>query len=222
MSNTKVSFSQFSQSIEGQPHSSVHINIGGQSGGDMVTPHSVNDILFWLHHAHVDKIYQTYQTTPGNTLDKFDSAAYVATNQYSGPATGNTVVPSFNVPVSVTFDISKLCYSYQDPSSYAFSISMDYNATTIVNPDPLSPQWIKNMGANATATAAQQAAIAAATAATNNATAANNNTISQPTLGNITNNNNATTGINAKSNSITSALKSIGLVFAVSALIVVV
>lgn len=42
-------------------HNSVHINVGG----DMTTPTSPNDPIFWLHHCNCDRAWARWQTAKG-------------------------------------------------------------------------------------------------------------------------------------------------------------
>ena len=55
-------FAVFSQSLEGAPHASPHVDIGGQ----MSTLYSPEDPLFMVHHANVDRLFALWQDYHGH------------------------------------------------------------------------------------------------------------------------------------------------------------
>ncbi|RKP06534.1 hypothetical protein THASP1DRAFT_6288, partial [Thamnocephalis sphaerospora] len=57
--NTKKTFDSFTRTLENTLHARVHTAIGGQ----MSTMYSAADILFFLHHGMVDKIWAMWQRT---------------------------------------------------------------------------------------------------------------------------------------------------------------
>lgn len=64
------SFSGFSSLLEGNPHGTVHVMVGGDMGA-VVT--SARDPLFWVHHANVDRLWEVWRArdplqhkNPGN------------------------------------------------------------------------------------------------------------------------------------------------------------
>lgn len=61
---TYTSFIQFSKALEaGALHASVHVNVAG-TNGDMIDPGlSINDPIFFLHHANVDRIWTLWQNS---------------------------------------------------------------------------------------------------------------------------------------------------------------
>jgi len=83
----------------------VHVNIGA----DMSNMGSSNDPIFWIHHSFVDKVWWTWQKTNGN--------AYNGRNPDGSTASISDRLYSFNAKVSDTFDVSKLCYTYQELQS---------------------------------------------------------------------------------------------------------
>ena len=104
MIGSAQNYDSFRAAIEGTPHGSVHINIGG----DMATMHSPNDPIFWLHHAFVDKIWDQYQRKAPGFLRRYDSL------DIKNLSTQNTIAP-WKVTVDSIMDIEDLCYSYQEP-----------------------------------------------------------------------------------------------------------
>lgn len=62
---TNVHYDDFRVALESGPHADMHMWVGGQMG---TIPNSVNDPVFWLHHANLDRIWaqwqQIYPTSP--------------------------------------------------------------------------------------------------------------------------------------------------------------
>ena len=49
------------------PHDTVHVVVGGEMGDIQVSP---RDVLFWLHHCFLDKLWHNWQTDhPGSNPD---------------------------------------------------------------------------------------------------------------------------------------------------------
>jgi tyrosinase len=53
-------YATFSSQIEGSPHSTPHVMIGGDMGG-MRSP---ADPLFMMHHCNVDRLWAMWQVRP--------------------------------------------------------------------------------------------------------------------------------------------------------------
>jgi tyrosinase len=54
-------------SLEGIPHGSVHMAVGGDMTGWMSTFETAAlDPIFWLHHANVDRLWETWRVALGN------------------------------------------------------------------------------------------------------------------------------------------------------------
>ncbi|MCK9921475.1 tyrosinase family protein [Frankia sp. AgPm24] len=53
--------------LENQPHNMVHLLVGGSSGGQsglMANPDSAGlDPIFWLHHANIDRLWESWNTS---------------------------------------------------------------------------------------------------------------------------------------------------------------
>ena len=84
-------------------HSNVHIAVGGQTG-TMAGASSPADPLFWLHHANIDRLWATWQTSPNN-------ANPPNTTTKLQPATGYPV--RFGTRVADVLDTTALDYSYK-------------------------------------------------------------------------------------------------------------
>lgn len=59
------SFERFSQDLEGSPHGSVHVFIGGEMGAFM----SPLDPIFWCHHCNIDRIWEIWRQAVGPGRD---------------------------------------------------------------------------------------------------------------------------------------------------------
>ncbi|KAI8865378.1 Di-copper centre-containing protein, partial [Ramicandelaber brevisporus] len=94
--------------IENGPHPFVHGNIGG----DLAVMISPNDIIFFLHHGMVDRLYYMWQLQSWTTRR----------SQYNGQTAQNQtvqatdVMPGLNSTAAEYFDPSSdsLCYTYDD------------------------------------------------------------------------------------------------------------
>lgn len=66
-------FRQFRVQLEGAPHTNTHEWVGGQ----MADRWAVDDPIFWIHHANVDRMYtlwQNYWGHPGDDLTEMGAA----------------------------------------------------------------------------------------------------------------------------------------------------
>jgi tyrosinase len=118
--STAVNYAAFRPSIEGAPHASVHINIGG-AVGDMAMMHSPNDPVFFLHHAYVDFLWAQWQkrkapdryTDYGGPVVKGGPAVATLEDPLPGfaftrKADGVRVV----LKIKHAMNIDSLCYNY--------------------------------------------------------------------------------------------------------------
>ncbi|KAJ2851134.1 hypothetical protein IWW36_001385 [Coemansia brasiliensis] len=98
----------FRERIENTQHGLVHVSVGG----DMSAHHSINDFLFMLHHAFVDRIWTKWQAD-GHELT-FDGP---------GPNQKNMTLDSRlefyhdSVESVITLGRGIMCYEYADPES---------------------------------------------------------------------------------------------------------
>lgn len=71
------SMSGFSAALERLPHGPIHIDIGGmdESGflvGDMASPATAGrDPIFWMHHANIDRLWDSWLKSGGEALDTY-------------------------------------------------------------------------------------------------------------------------------------------------------
>lgn len=151
-------FSKFSSDLESIPHSSVHSSIGAVTG-DMYTMLSVNDILFWLHHAFIDKLWADWQSMDKNSL-LYDGKTYEDNYHYPPGTNSNTTLTGYlNMTVKDVLSTRKMCYEYIEPSQYAYSLATDFGLVKIVPPAELSPVFLVHMGANLTVLAEERIAV---------------------------------------------------------------
>jgi polyphenol oxidase len=98
--------------IEGTPHGSVHVYVGGQTSrraGDMSDfSTAARDPIFFAHHGNLDRLWETWRRDPARkatepTTDAFQNHAFVF------PWLDGTHV---QVPMSDILDTTKLGYTY--------------------------------------------------------------------------------------------------------------
>ncbi|MCM2424236.1 tyrosinase family protein [Streptomyces sp. RKAG293] len=95
LNTNRTSYDQFRRAIEGSPHASVHVNIGG----DMSQMYSTNDPLDWVHHAFIDLLWAEWQARNPSLA-----------NTYQGST--STLLRPFGVTVASTLDTRSLGYTY--------------------------------------------------------------------------------------------------------------
>lgn len=87
-------------------HNLVHFNIGG----DMPTPQSTNDPIFWIHHGFVDKIWADWQL-----MHRQISRNYGGVNRNGSIALDSDDLLSFNgLKVVDVMDTWRFCYKYME------------------------------------------------------------------------------------------------------------
>lgn len=96
--NNESEFGQFAHQVEYNAHNQMHKAIGG----DFAQWWAPNDHLFWLFHAHIDKIWYDWQQA--NPLGRYNATEI------------ETVLEPFNVRVVDVINAKNLCYNYQDYS----------------------------------------------------------------------------------------------------------
>ncbi|KAJ2517549.1 hypothetical protein H4217_003894 [Coemansia sp. RSA 1939] len=116
--NTSKSHAQFRSRIENGAHGIVHLGLGG----DFETMWAPVDVLFFLHHATIDKVWAEWQSRDQqrfHEVDGFDSARQ--------PVTAKSIMPFYGEEVGTTLLTSGpgYCYVYDDvPSPPAFFKTM--------------------------------------------------------------------------------------------------
>src|SRR5262249_46540990 len=81
--------------IESQPHDMVHVFVGGQNpGGLMSSPDTAGlDPIFWLHHANIDRLWEVWRKNPSSHVDPVDpdwvkGSASIGERKFSMPMPG--------------------------------------------------------------------------------------------------------------------------------------
>ncbi len=100
VTNPAITYTNFTSVLEGF-HNEVHNWVGGTMGSLMTAP---ADVLFWLHHAQVDRLWSLWQAVAGNAGKHPTLAGADAVLDPWGPDTWQTVQ-----------SISTLGYSYAAP-----------------------------------------------------------------------------------------------------------
>lgn len=95
----------FSISLEGNPHGTAHVAVGGDMGS---VPTSARDPIFWLHHANIDRLWSAWmqgahrvipaaQSTWGNQPWSFDLPG-------NWHQTAGAMLDSLKAPLSYRYD----------------------------------------------------------------------------------------------------------------------
>ncbi len=109
--------------IETQPHDMVHVYVGGQQpGGLMSFPDTAGlDPIFWLHHANIDRLWEVWRKNPPSHVDPS------ASDWIKGPANSGERKFSMPLPTGKAWDytpgdvasLKTLGYKYDDVSASA-------------------------------------------------------------------------------------------------------
>ncbi|PVU96857.1 hypothetical protein BB560_005786, partial [Smittium megazygosporum] len=110
---TSNSYNKIRSYIENGIHASVHNGIGG----DMVTAYSPNDMIFYLHHANIDRLWLKWQNL--NPQIKYDYTEYGVNgdpNSFDIPLDNTVSLTLYSDRVVDTMDVGygKFCYAYDD------------------------------------------------------------------------------------------------------------
>lgn len=100
---------QFQSSLEGTPHGSVHVAIGGNMGN---FAGAGRDPIFWMHHCNIDRLWEKWLSLGGGRSNPIGNAAWMNETYTFADENGNLVT----MTVSDTLEtISQLNYQYEDP-----------------------------------------------------------------------------------------------------------
>lgn len=66
----QTAFNSFSSGLEGTPHGSVHVSIGGWMGQ---VPRAAGDPIFWLHHCQIDRLWEEWLKQGGGRINPTDA-----------------------------------------------------------------------------------------------------------------------------------------------------
>jgi len=67
---TKKTYDEFSGALEGNPHGSVHVMVGGDMAA-VVT--SARDPVFWAHHGNIDRLWSVWLAADSNNKNPTDA-----------------------------------------------------------------------------------------------------------------------------------------------------
>lgn len=129
-------FSRFARQLEYGPHASVHSILGGKKG-DLSSPKSPNDPIFWIHHAFMDKLWADQQAKYGY---KFEGSYYKA------KADPNALIQPWGIPLSACINPKDVCSSYaQQDRTIVKTLNPD---SGIVKEPGFGENWFNNTGVN--------------------------------------------------------------------------
>ncbi|KAJ2891579.1 hypothetical protein GGI21_005817 [Coemansia aciculifera] len=105
--NSAVTHAQFRSRIENGAHGIVHLGLGG----DFETMYAPVDVLFFMHHAMIDKIWAEWQSRDPlryRNVDGYDSAR--------APVTSSSLMPFYSEEVGTALATNGpgYCYVYDD------------------------------------------------------------------------------------------------------------
>ncbi|KAJ3003530.1 hypothetical protein HKX48_001720 [Thoreauomyces humboldtii] len=108
------SYDEFRHGLEDVPHNLVHQSIGGDMQSLM---YSTNDVLFFLHHANLDRLYAVWQIEHPDLAANYEGPRSQGNDAFN--ANQNNRMQYYNIypdaPVKVTFSITGgrlMCYTY--------------------------------------------------------------------------------------------------------------
>jgi len=113
MSGSK-DYDSFRRNLEGRPHASVHVQIGG----DMAYMISPTDPVFFLHHAMVDKVWNDWQKLKPENKNDYQGTQVIfgskGREKTETASRDHILHPYTEWKVSNTFETEVLCFKYVD------------------------------------------------------------------------------------------------------------
>ncbi|XP_015793856.1 uncharacterized protein LOC107370381 [Tetranychus urticae] len=111
---TSSSYDTFRQNLEHSLHNSMHFGIGGNVG-DMISSWSPVDLLFYPHHANIDRIWSKWQNSEPQNMNLLDGlqrrpdGSFIQMNR-------NRPLAYYGIRTGQILDTRKppLCYTYDD------------------------------------------------------------------------------------------------------------
>ena len=107
----KTGWSHFGDAVghvEGVPHGTVHVDVGGPGGLMSAFETAGQDAIFWLHHANIDRLWEVWRNQPGHADPPDDEWQNVAFEFGFGDAQTTLAVPQI-----VDTSTSPLQYEYE-------------------------------------------------------------------------------------------------------------
>ena len=92
----KTGWSHFGDAVghvEGVPHGTVHVDVGGPGGLMSAFETAGQDAIFWLHHANIDRLWEVWRNQPGHADPPDDEWQNVAFEFGFGDAQTTLAVP---------------------------------------------------------------------------------------------------------------------------------
>jgi tyrosinase len=101
--------SSFQSALEGTPHGSVHVSIGGNMG---FFEGAGRDPIFWLHHCNIDRLWEKWLSQGGGRVNPVNNSTWMNTEYTFVDENKNFVTMSAS---DVLHTVSQLGYQYEDP-----------------------------------------------------------------------------------------------------------
>jgi tyrosinase len=116
-------FRGFSSLLEGNPHGTVHVMVGGDMGG---IDTSARDPLFWAHHANVDRLWEVWRAKdPARHQNPSDEAWLMRSFVFD-------LAGEKTLRAGQLFDTSSLGYVYDSVSEQEAGVTVPPRPTKVI------------------------------------------------------------------------------------------
>jgi hypothetical protein len=107
----QIAFTTFSSSLDSTPHGVVHTGVGGASGLMRYFETAGQDPILWLHHAHIDRLWELWLASGGGRANPTTSSWLTTSFQFYDE-TGATVSMT---GAQIVDTAGQLSYRYASP-----------------------------------------------------------------------------------------------------------
>eukprot|EP00659_Diplonema_papillatum_P002666 gene2666-4147_t len=116
------------------PHDSIHVIVGGNGGQMGAVSWAAYDIVFWLHHSNIDRLYEAYLRLEPDSADEFaNHQSTQETNRFTAPLEPFKKEDGSFFTAKDTFDTKALGYEYSRlPAESAATRSLRREPPTLV------------------------------------------------------------------------------------------
>lgn len=123
-------------SLEGTPHGTVHVAVGGATGKMSDFDQAAGDPIFWLHHANIDRLWEVWLASAGLGAGETNRDFLNREFAFAGVGGG-----AQNIAVSTVVDPSPRPHTYEDLSIPASAGVLPRQEGLVVS-EHVSPQRI--------------------------------------------------------------------------------
>jgi tyrosinase len=113
--------------LEGTPHGTVHVAVGGASGLMSAFETAARDPIFWAHHANIDRLWNRWLQQGGGRKNPTSNAAWMTTKFTFFDENGQQIQMT---GAQVLTTASQLRYRYDDdPPTFVFPTAVTQEVT---------------------------------------------------------------------------------------------